>query len=55
LDGNFLFDNSKIKGTGFKFDYLDRKIGLVETINYYNKNGWYKKMAIKGSELEGKA
>ena len=50
LRGNFYFDNTKIKKTGFKFKYPDRRIGLVETIDWYNENGWEKKMAIKGLE-----
>ena len=56
LLGNFWFSNQKIKGLGFEFDYPDRSIGLIETIDWYNKNGWEKTMAIKGSEQikEGK-
>jgi len=48
--GNFWFDNTKIKQTGFKFKYPDRRIGLIEVIDWYNKNGWEKKIALKGSE-----
>lgn len=41
LNGNFYFDNSKLKATGFQFDYPDRRIGIVEAINWYNQHGWY--------------
>ena len=48
LLGNFYFDNSKIKQTGFEFTYSDRRLGLLETIKWYEKNGWEKQMVIKG-------
>jgi dihydroflavonol-4-reductase len=48
LNGNYRFDNSKLKSTGFEFKWADRKIGLADVIDWYNKNGWYKRMTIKG-------
>ncbi len=48
LLGNFYFDNSKIKQTGFEFTYSDKRLGLLETIKWYEKNGWEKQMVIKG-------
>ena len=50
LNGNFWFDNEKIKKTGFEFDFPDRRVGLVDVIDWYNQNGWEKRMALKGSE-----
>ncbi|MHA1299774.1 MAG: NAD-dependent epimerase/dehydratase family protein [Candidatus Helarchaeota archaeon] len=50
LNGNFWFDNTKIKETGFSFKYPDRRIGLVDVIDWYNEHGWEKKIALKGSE-----
>lgn len=48
LNGNFWFDNAKIKSLGFQFKWADRRPGLIESIDWYNKFGWEKKMAIKG-------
>lgn len=42
--GNYHFSNQKIKDTGFKFKYPDRKIGLINVIDWYNKNGWKQPM-----------
>ncbi|MGV9198614.1 MAG: NAD-dependent epimerase/dehydratase family protein [Promethearchaeia archaeon] len=38
--GNFFFSNEKIKAAGYEFKYPDRRIGLVETIVWYDNNGW---------------
>ena len=38
--GKFYFSNQKIKDAGFKFKYPDRTIGLIRTLEYYEKNGW---------------
>ncbi len=55
LKGNFYFDNSKLKETGFEFKYPDRRHGLIELVDWYNNNGWYpsKPQALKGSEQGG--
>jgi nucleoside-diphosphate-sugar epimerase len=44
LNGNFYFDNKKLKDAGFQFNYPDRRIGLIEAINWYNTHGWYPKI-----------
>lgn len=38
--GNFHFSNQKIKEAGYQFKYPNRKVGLVETFNWYDNNGW---------------
>lgn len=38
--GNYWFSNRKIKSTGFEFLYSDRKIGLLKTIESYDRRGW---------------
>jgi hypothetical protein len=38
--GNFWFSNQKLKDTDFSFVYADRRNGLLETIKWYEKNGW---------------
>jgi nucleoside-diphosphate-sugar epimerase len=48
LFGNFFFDNKKLKDTGFGFKYADRRIGLLENIEWYDKNGWERPLTIKG-------
>ncbi len=40
LFGNFWFDNAKIKQLGYQFLYPDRRLGLLETILWYNQHGW---------------
>ena len=40
--GNFYFSNQKIKAAGFQFKYPDRRIGLIDTIKWYNQHGWLK-------------
>lgn len=40
--GNFQFSNQKIKEAGFQFKYPDRRIGLIDTIKWYNQHGWLK-------------
>jgi len=40
--GNFHFSNQKLKEAGFQFKYPDRRIGLIEAINWYNQHGWLK-------------
>jgi nucleoside-diphosphate-sugar epimerase len=36
-----IWDNSKLKATGFKFKYPDIKKGLRETLSWYKRNGWF--------------
>ena len=38
--GNFKFSNEKIKNAGYHFKYPDRRIGLIETLKWYDKHGW---------------
>ena len=38
--GNFHFSNEKLKQTGYKFKYPDRRIGLIETLKWYDEHGW---------------
>jgi len=38
--GNYWFSNKKLKNTGFKLKYPDRRYGLIETIDWYKKKGW---------------
>jgi dihydroflavonol-4-reductase len=40
LFGNFWFANDKIKQLGYQFLYPDRRLGLIETILWYNQHGW---------------
>ncbi len=35
-----IFDNSKLKSTGFEFTYPTAEKGLKETISWYKENGW---------------
>jgi nucleoside-diphosphate-sugar epimerase len=37
-----LWDNSKLKATGFKFLYPDIAKGLKETLDWYKVNGWFR-------------
>lgn len=37
---NYYFHNKKIKELGYKFLYPDTKVGLIETISWYKKEGW---------------
>jgi len=39
--GNFDFSNEKLKSTGFKLKYPDRRHTLIDVIDWYNENGWY--------------
>ncbi|MHA1897907.1 MAG: hypothetical protein ACTSU2_10975, partial [Promethearchaeota archaeon] len=50
LDGNFWFSNEKIKKLGFEFKYPDRRVVLPKIIDWYNENGWEKKLALIGSD-----
>jgi len=36
-----LWDNSKLKATGFKFMYPTVEKGMKETITWYKENGWF--------------
>ena len=38
--GNYYFSNEKITQAGYKFKYPDRRIGLTETLVWYDNNGW---------------
>lgn len=38
--GSYWFSNEKIKNAGYEFEYPDRRFGLLETIDWYDKNGW---------------
>jgi len=40
--GNYLFSNRKIKTTGFRFKYADRREGLLKVIGWYKRNRWKK-------------
>ncbi len=40
LFGNFWFANDKIKQLGYQFLYPDRRIGILETVLWYNEHGW---------------
>jgi nucleoside-diphosphate-sugar epimerase len=37
-----IWDNSKLKGTGFVFKYPTMEQGMKETIAWYRRNGWFK-------------
>jgi len=41
--GDYYFSNKKLKKTGFKFEYPDRRFGLMEVVDWYNNNGWKNK------------
>ena len=45
--GNFWFSSQKLKNTGFRFTYSDRRLGLLETITWYEENGWEKSTLTK--------
>ena len=38
--GNFHYSNQKLKDAGFQFKYPERKIGLIDTIKWYDQHGW---------------
>jgi nucleoside-diphosphate-sugar epimerase len=40
--GNYWFSNQKLKDTGYKFKYPDRRIGLIKVIKWYDDHGWKK-------------
>ncbi len=42
LNFDKIWDNSKIKATGFKFQYPDIAKSLKETLDWYKVNGWFK-------------
>ena len=35
-----IWDNSKLKATGFVFKYPTMEQGMTETIAWYKRNGW---------------
>lgn len=37
-----LWDNSKLKSTGFKFNYPTMEKGMKETLAWYRDNGWFR-------------
>jgi nucleoside-diphosphate-sugar epimerase len=37
-----IWDNSKLKETGFKFQYPTMERGMSETLTWYKDNGWFK-------------
>ncbi|MBC2715413.1 MAG: NAD(P)-dependent oxidoreductase [Desulfobacteraceae bacterium] len=39
---NKIWDNSKLKSTGFKFKYPIMEKGMKETLAWYKENGWFK-------------
>jgi len=45
--GNFWFSNQKLKDTDFEFAHPDRRYGLLETIKWYEENGWERHIADK--------
>jgi len=36
-----IWDNSKLKATGFDFKYPDMEKGMKETLSWYKENGWF--------------
>ncbi|MHA1734481.1 MAG: NAD-dependent epimerase/dehydratase family protein [Promethearchaeota archaeon] len=38
--GNFWFSNEKLKEAGYEFLYPDRRVALVELVNWYDEHGW---------------
>jgi len=40
LYGKYWFSNEKLKATGYKLKYPDRRIGLIKTIDWYDEHGW---------------
>jgi nucleoside-diphosphate-sugar epimerase len=40
LYGDFNYSNGKIKNEGFLFKYGDRRLGLIETLKWYDEHGW---------------
>ncbi len=37
---DLVFSNKKLKSTGFEFQYPDARVGLADTVAWYQKNGW---------------
>jgi len=37
-----IWDNSKLKNTGFEFDYPTMEEGMRETVEWYQNNGWFR-------------
>jgi nucleoside-diphosphate-sugar epimerase len=42
LNGDFVYSNEKLKGTGFQFLYPDPRPGIQESIQWFIRNGWMK-------------
>jgi nucleoside-diphosphate-sugar epimerase len=40
LFGKYWFSNQKLKDAGYQLLYPDRRIGLVETVLWYDQHGW---------------
>lgn len=36
------WDNTKLKETGFRFDYPTMEAGMKETLDWYKQNGWFR-------------
>ena len=37
--GDYWFSNEKLRATGYRFRYPDPRVGLVETITWYESQG----------------
>ncbi|MCP4683539.1 MAG: hypothetical protein GY864_14510, partial [Desulfobacterales bacterium] len=41
VDCDKIWDNSKLKATGFEFKYPTMEEGMKETLKWYRDNGWF--------------
>ena len=37
---DLVFSNEKLKATGFEFQYPDTRVGVADTVAWYQRNGW---------------
>ncbi|MBN1947621.1 MAG: NAD(P)-dependent oxidoreductase [Bradymonadales bacterium] len=40
LTASFEYDNSKLKGSGYRFHYPEGRVGLRETLDWFKREGW---------------
>lgn len=40
LDADFHYDNSRLKSTGYELRYPDARLGIMETLAWYQGQGW---------------
>ena len=40
LGVDFVFSNEKLKATGFEFEFPDTRVGVADTVAWYQNNGW---------------